>query len=53
MPHISSLNRNQSTIFCLDNYISSDNPVRIIDAFVNKLNLQALVFVTFQSSKPG
>lgn len=53
MPHISSLNRNQSTIFCLDNYISSDNPVRIIDAFVNKLNLQALGSVTFESSKPG
>lgn len=53
MPHISSFNRNQSLFFCFDNYISSDNPVRIIDAFVDKLNLESLGFVTFKTSSPG
>lgn len=53
MPRISSFDRNQSVFFCLDNYISSDNPVRIIDAFVDNLNLEDLGFITFKSSAPG
>ena len=53
MPRISGFDRNQSVFFCLDNYISPDNPVRIIDAFVSDLNLQDLGFVTFKSSAPG
>ena len=53
MPRISGFDRNQSVLFCLDNCISSDNPVRIIDAFVNNLNLEDLGFITFQHSSPG
>jgi hypothetical protein len=29
---------------CLDDYIGEDNPVRVVDAFVGELNLQALGF---------
>ena len=53
MPRISGFDRNQSVFFCLDNYIASNNPVRIIDAFVNMLNLEDLGFITFKSSAPG
>ena len=53
MPRISGFDRNQSVFFCLDNYISPDNPVRIIDAFVDSLNLENLDFITFKSSAPG
>ena len=53
MPRISNFNRNQSLLFCFDNYISPDNPVRLIDALVNKLNLEKLGFHTFKTSAPG
>ncbi len=53
MARISSIDRNQTFLFCLDNYISDDNPVRIIDSFVNNLNLEQLGFITFKSSAPG
>jgi len=38
--------RSQSTLFpeCLDDYISEDNPVRVIDAFVDELDLKELGF---------
>ena len=29
---------------CLDDYIAEDNPVRVVDAFVEELDLQALGF---------
>lgn len=29
---------------CLDDYIGEDNPVRVVDAFVEELDLQALGF---------
>jgi hypothetical protein len=43
---IEGANRAQSAILpeCLDEYISSDNPVRAIDAFVETLNLSDLGF---------
>ena len=53
MPHISSFDRNQSFFFCIDDFIEPDNSVRIIDAFVDSLNLEELGFVTFDSSSPG
>ena len=36
--------RNQSTLFpeALDDYIAEDNPVRVIDVFVDELNLAQL-----------
>jgi len=38
--------RSQGTLFpaCLDEYVSEDNPVRVIDVFVDELNLRALGF---------
>ena len=38
--------RNQSTLFPqrLDEYIAEDNPVRVIDAFVDELDLAGLGF---------
>ena len=38
--------RSQGTLFpaCLDEYISHDNPVRVIDVFVEELDLCALGF---------
>ncbi len=38
--------RNQSTLFpeLLDDYVSEDNPVRVIDAFVDELDLGGLGF---------
>jgi transposase len=46
MDHIHGLNRNQMTLFpeTLDNYISQENPVRFIDAYVDSLNLDRLGF---------
>ena len=48
-------NRSQSTLFpeSLDDYIAEDNAVRVVDAFVNKLDLQALGFSRAQPSATG
>jgi transposase len=42
--------RSQSTLFPehLDDYIAEDNPVRVIDVFVDELDLQALGFEGMQ-----
>ncbi len=46
MHHIDGINRDQLTMFpeALDEYISQDNPVRFIDAFVESLDLSSLGF---------
>jgi transposase len=46
MHHIHGLDRNQLTLFpeALDDYISPENPVRLIDAFVDALDFCALGF---------
>jgi transposase len=46
MDYIEGSNRNQFILFpqSLDEYVSEDNPVRFIDAFVESLDLQALGF---------
>jgi transposase len=38
--------RNQVTLLpeCLDDFVAEDNPVRVVDAFVSELDLQALGF---------
>jgi len=40
------VDRGQSTLFpeCLDDWIDEDNPVRVIDVFVDELDLGALEF---------
>ena len=46
MHHIDGINRDQLTMFpeALDDYITDDNPVRFIDAFVENLDLSSLGF---------
>src|SRR5678815_1636326 len=48
---VQSEDRSQCTLFpeCLDDYIAEDNPVRIIDVFVNELDLGKL---GFEGSEP-
>jgi transposase len=43
MHHIDGIDRDQITMFpeALDDYISEDNPVRIVDAFVGSLDLSS------------
>ncbi len=46
MDYIEGTNRDQAVLFpeSLDEYITGENPVRVIDAFVDSLDLQALGF---------
>lgn len=53
MAYISGFDRNQSSFFAFDDFISNDNPVRLIDSFVDFLDLDALGFITFSPSAPG
>jgi transposase len=47
--------RSQVTLLpeCLDDYIGEDNPVRVIDAFVEELDLQALGFEGAEPAATG
>lgn len=46
MKYIEGLDRNQLTFLpeCIEDYIDESNPVRVIDAFVNSLDMDALSF---------
>ena len=44
MQHKTGLNRQQIQFMSLDGWISTDNPVRVIDAFVDSLPLQQMGF---------
>lgn len=52
MAYIQGEDRNQITLFpeAVDDYITSDNPVRVIEAFVNSLDMQEL---GFKRAEPG
>ncbi|CAN5819599.1 hypothetical protein BH11PSE13_BH11PSE13_21490 [soil metagenome] len=43
---IEDADRHQVTLLpdCFDDFVDEDNPVRIVDAFVNELDLQRLGF---------
>jgi len=50
--------RTQSTLFpeALDDYIHEDNPVRVVDVFVDELNLSELGFnrtIPSMTGRPG
>ena len=47
--------RNQSTLFpeCLDDYIAEDNPVRVVDVFVDELDLGPLGFERVEPKVTG
>ncbi len=55
MQHIEGINRDQITMFpeAIDDYISEDNPVRFIDAFVGKLDLSSLGFQRVTTADTG
>ena len=44
--YVEGSDRQQVTLLpdCLDDYIAEDNPVRVVDAFVSELDLEALGF---------
>ncbi len=44
MQFIQGTSRNQTCFATLDGQVSADNPVRLIDAFIDKLDLQQLGF---------
>ena len=48
-------NRHQSTLFpeLLDNYISEDNSVRLVDVFIDELDLEALGFESVNPQATG
>ncbi len=57
MAHITGQNREQLTLFpeSLDEYLTADNPVRFLDAFVETLDLEALGFehvIPAQTGRP-
>lgn len=47
--------RSQQTMLpaCLDDYIAEDNPVRVVDAFIDELDLSALGFERVQPAPTG
>ena len=57
MPYIKGESRYQITLMpdCLEDYVSADNPVRVIDAFVEQLNIAAVGFKAEPSieGRPG
>lgn len=55
MSYIKGKDRNQLTLIpeCMDDMIEQDNPVRVIDAFVNSLNLSELDFTRSAPAHTG
>jgi len=53
--HIKGLSRSQATLFpeMLDDFVSKENPVRVIDFFVDGLDLENLGFKGVQSKATG
>jgi len=55
MEYISRENRGQINLLpeCIEDYVEEDNPVRVIDAYVNGLNLSELGFTRSQPNETG
>ena len=53
MQHIKEHNRWQMELTSLDTFIAHDNPVRVIDAFADQLELDKLGFVANQIKSEG
>jgi transposase len=55
MAHISGHDRSQTLLLpeAVDDYVGADNPVRFIDAFVDKLNLATAGFVGVEAKATG
>lgn len=55
MPFIEGEDRNQVNLLpnTLEDYVSADNPVRVIDAYVDGLNLEEMGFKVFSGQNAG
>lgn len=55
MAYISGINRKQMVLFpeCLDEYIDENNPIRVIDAFVDQVDIESAGFLRFVPAKEG
>jgi transposase len=55
MNYIQGQDRNQITLLpeCLEDFIAEDNPVRVIDAFVDNLNMNELGFLKSTPNNTG
>ena len=53
--HIQGCDRNQTLLLpnSVDDYIGPDNPVRVVDAFVEQLDCKKLAFVELSPKKPA
>ena len=53
--HIQGQGRSQVTLFpeVIDDFVSDDNPIRVIDAFVDHLDLQSLGFHRVEAKSTG
>lgn len=53
--HIKGQSRTQTTLFpeALDDFVIEDNAVRVIDAFVDSLNLESLGFEKVKTKATG
>lgn len=52
---VEAADRHQSSFLpaCLDDYVDPDNPVRVIDAFVDELDLAELGFARVKPASTG
>jgi transposase len=55
MPYIDSEDRYQVNLLpnTLDDFVDEENPVRVIDAYVDSLNLEGLGFQVYSGNKAG
>ncbi len=55
MPYIQGVHREQINILpnTLDDYVACNNPVRVIDAYVDSLNLEELGFKIYSNRNAG
>ena len=53
--YVESLDRQQVTLLpeCLDDFIGEDNPVRVVDAFVDELDLGGLGLAGMMPASTG
>lgn len=55
MKYITGEKRNQITLLpgCIEDYVGEDNPVRVIDAFVNQLDMDTIGFKRAKPNETG
>jgi len=55
MPYITGVDRNQAQMFpeYLEDYIDEENPVRVIEAFINSLDIKKYQFTKSNPAGPG